>query len=375
VLALEARDVPAIAFAAAAGATPPGGQAQVLAYNSSGAVVGTIDQPFPGFSGEVRVAVGDVNRDGSNDVIVAPGVGFGPVVRVFDGAALEGGIQRSLRDFFVFAETFTGGVYVASGDLNNDGFDDIVAGPGSGAPPIVNAFDGGSGAQLLSFFAFPVNPANGQQFTGGVRVAVSDVGGDNGDTPGGQGHEEIICGAGPGGAAHVTVWEYDNQFFEPDRFVSFFAYEDGFTGGVYVGGGRFTNNKDVDGFVYSDIVTGPGEGGGPLMRVWSTDDATDRDNYIMIMTRQQVIYDANLRNGLRVGSVKSITTSGLPSGSNGLEPILTSPGFGGPALNGLVLFTTDTAEPPPVSEFTKVGILNTFTTYDPTFLGGVFVGG
>ncbi len=388
-LALEAREVPAITYAVAAGATPPGGQAQVLAYDASGAIVGSIDQPFPGFSGEVRVAIGDVNNDGFNDVVVAPGPGYGPVVRVFDGAALEGGIQRSLRDFYAFAETFTGGVYVACGLVTHpvgvdapDPFADIIVGPGSGAPPIVNGFDGETGAQFVSFFAFPVNPENGLQFTGGVRVAVADVGGDNGGiTPGGQGHEEIICGAGPGGNSHVTVWEYDNEFFDPDRFISFFAYEIGFTGGVYVGGGRFTNNMDDQSFVYEDIVTGPGEGGGPLMRIWSTDDASDRDNYILILTRSQFVYDPSLRNGLRVNGVKDLlTTTAQPPGSQNLPTIITSLGVGGAPINainqaGLILYTTDTVEPPPVSELTKVGVLFNFATFDPTFLGGVYVGG
>ena len=82
---------------------------------------------------------------------------------------------------------FTGGVFVAAGDVNGDGCADIVTGAGAGGGPHVRVFDGRTGTETHGFFAFA--PA----FTGGVRVAAGDVNGD--------GHAEIIIGAGPGGAA------------------------------------------------------------------------------------------------------------------------------------------------------------------------------
>src|SRR6185295_12251221 len=74
-----------------------------LAYDSS-------------FRGGVRVATGDVNGDGIPDIITAPGAGGGPHVKVFDGAT--GRLEIS---FMAYAPTFTGGVYVAAGDVNGDG--------------------------------------------------------------------------------------------------------------------------------------------------------------------------------------------------------------------------------------------------------------
>lgn len=68
---------------------------------------------------------------------------------------------------FAYNAAFTGGVFVAAGDLNGDqeGLADIVTGAEKGGGPHVKVFGAGNGANLLgSFFAYA------PQFTGGVRV-------------------------------------------------------------------------------------------------------------------------------------------------------------------------------------------------------------
>ena len=64
---------------------------------------------------------------------------------------------------------------------------------GAGGAPHVKMFDGRTGAETHGFFAFAPS------FSGGVRVAAGDVNGD--------GHAEIIVGAGPGGADEVRVFD------------------------------------------------------------------------------------------------------------------------------------------------------------------------
>ena len=66
------------------------------------------------FTGGVRVATADVNNDGTPDVIVAAGEGGGPHVRVFDGAELALGNIVDLQNFMAYDPAFTGGVYVAA---------------------------------------------------------------------------------------------------------------------------------------------------------------------------------------------------------------------------------------------------------------------
>jgi hypothetical protein len=87
-------------------------------------------------------------------------------------------------------------------------------------------------------------------FIAGVFVAAGDVDGD--------GRADIITGADAGGGPHVLA------FSGVDGHVlrSFFAYDPGFSGGVRVAAA----DLDLDGF--AEIITAPGPGSGPSLRVW-----------------------------------------------------------------------------------------------------------
>jgi hypothetical protein len=166
------------------------------------------------FQGGVRVAGGDVNGDGKADIITAPGFSGGPDVRVFSGAT-----GQLIQEFLAYAPGFLGGVYVAAGDINGDGHADIITGAGQGGGPQVSVFSGVNDALLESFFAYSVG------FTGGVRVAVvSDINSDGGP--------EIVTATGAGGAPHVEIFDG----LSLTQLDSFFAYDNRFTGGVFVGG-------------------------------------------------------------------------------------------------------------------------------------------
>jgi hypothetical protein len=76
-------------------------------------------------------------------------------VKVFDGAT-----GATVRSFFAYDPTFTGGVFVAvsssvgNSDYDRDGFADILTGPGFGGGPHVKIFSGQNLAVLTSFMAF-----------------------------------------------------------------------------------------------------------------------------------------------------------------------------------------------------------------------------
>lgn len=169
-----------------------------------------------GFTGGVRVATGDVNDDGFADVITGAGTGGGGHVKVFSGAT-----GSELSSFFAYGPSFTGGIFVGGGDVDHDGIDDIITGAGSGAGPHVKVFSGADGSELRSFFAYTPS------FTGGVRVASGDVDGD--------GFADIITGAGDAGAGHVKVFSGQTGA----ELRSFFAYGARYNGGVFVAGGTF----------------------------------------------------------------------------------------------------------------------------------------
>jgi hypothetical protein len=127
----------------------------------SGRVLETIHPFGTHYHGHgVQFALGDVDGDGTDEIVVAAGAGAAPRVRVFDGAT-----GAAVGDFFAFEPGFTGGVNVAVGDVDGDGVEDIVVGAGRGGGPDVRVFDG-HGQMSADFFAF--DPS----YRGGVTVAV-----------------------------------------------------------------------------------------------------------------------------------------------------------------------------------------------------------
>src|SRR4051794_10145643 len=85
-----------------------GGSPHVQVINPvSGATTDDVQAYEESFRGGVRTALGDVNGDGVKDMIIAPGVGGGPRIKILDGKT---GTQ--IADFFVYEPSFTGGLYV-----------------------------------------------------------------------------------------------------------------------------------------------------------------------------------------------------------------------------------------------------------------------
>ena len=203
---------PADLFAVATGAGTP---VQVKVFEANGTLRFTL-RPFDGFTGGAAVTTADVTGDGVDDIVVGAGVGAtGGHVKVFDGAS-----GAEIRSFFAF-EGFLGAVSVGTGDLTGDGLADIIVGAGAGGGPHVKAFNGATGAEIRSFFAFDT------AFRGGVSVRAGDLNGD--------GIADIVVGTGPGAGPHIKIFDGKNQ----SEIASFFAGDPAVTGGVLVEVGDF----------------------------------------------------------------------------------------------------------------------------------------
>jgi hypothetical protein len=68
---------------------------------------------------------------------------------------------QEMRSIFAYAETFTGGVSVASADINCDNINDILTGAGPGGASHVKAFAGFNLERILTLFAGDENDHNG----------------------------------------------------------------------------------------------------------------------------------------------------------------------------------------------------------------------
>jgi len=100
-----------------------------------------------GSAGGVRVAAADFNTDGVLDSVVGTGPGGPTHVRVLDGKT-----KTELFAIDPFEASFTGGVFVAAGDLNGDSVPDLVITPDEGGGPRARVFSGKGLAPLADFF-------------------------------------------------------------------------------------------------------------------------------------------------------------------------------------------------------------------------------
>ena len=176
----------------------------VRAFNYDGASLGALAKinffAYGTLKWGVNVTAGDVDADGYHELLTGPGPGavFRPQVRGFD---YDGASVAPLAKINFFPYLLYYGVNLAGGDVDGDGFDEIATAPGAG--PInnqqVRGFDY-DGATVAGIPSYDVTPPGGFQYGG--RVALGDVGGDGGA-------ELVTAPSAPAAPATVRLYSFD----------------------------------------------------------------------------------------------------------------------------------------------------------------------
>ncbi|MBT3539003.1 hypothetical protein HOF40_05095 [Candidatus Parcubacteria bacterium] len=153
--------------------------------------------PYGGrYTGNLVLAVGDLNGDRKMEIYVAPTEGHAEPIRVYTRYG-----RKMRKDFYPFGTGYTGGYTMAIGDTD----------------PVINSnqlFIGSlSGRPVVSVFSYRFDQlykwdAFESWFTGGVYVAAGDVDGD--------GIDEVVTGKGVGGKPLVKIFDITGKLKYPE---------------------------------------------------------------------------------------------------------------------------------------------------------------
>jgi subtilisin family serine protease len=350
---------------------------EVKVYSQRGKLVNTIQPYDAGFTGGVRVATGDINGDGIPDIITAAGPGGGPHLKVFDAKT-----GTTFGGFFSADPSFSGGLNIATGDVNGDGRADIIVGTDTGGGPRVTVFsynlETGGFDNIADFFAYSLD------FNKGVRVAAGDLDGD--------GKADIFTAPGTGGGPHVKVFSgadlVAGSYLSPIR--SFFAGDPSDSRGLFISAGHVSSKTATD------IIVSTGSTSSPTVRVY--DGNTLELNEAILPPKGQggpvglVVdqYDDLSRAKLTYyfpdnilppatpikelpNSAELVKPAQLNGYSQGVRVVMAD--YNGDGISDFV-FASGPSDTPRVSIVnSKTGVLyKTFMAFPTTFYGGVFVG-
>ena len=261
------------------------------------------------FSGGVRVATGDIDGDGQEEIVTVPASNGGSHVRIFD-------ITGAVKSQFFTLKNYYRGLNVTTCDLDGDRVSDIIVTPNGGTDPVVYVYDN-LGQLKHKFLAY--NKSVRQE----VKVVCGDIDGD--------GDNEIITSLGSGGSPLVRIFSPNG-----DLELQWYAFLEKFKGGINIAVGDVNNDGRAE------IIASIAGGASPYVRVF---------DYFGFLQTQFLAYDRNYFNGVNL-AVNDL------NGDSQAE-IITGTGRG---------------SPPHVRIFDYLGVSQGgFFAYDRRFLGGVSV--
>jgi peptidylprolyl isomerase len=210
------------------------------------------------FRGGTRLAMANVDGLPGDEIIVGSGPGRLAEVRVFtiDGRG-EKTTLRELPNFRLrpFGDSYFGGIAVAAGEVNGDGWQDIAASKSRGYE--VSVFLSPSFGGSISPTPYRTFVPFGGDGLGGATVAFADVGtfvgGSLVDRGRSDGRAELAVASGTGRPPKVGIYDLSGEAAR--RVDSFTPFSPSLRSGVSVAAGRYDANQ------IEDVIVTSGSGG------------------------------------------------------------------------------------------------------------------
>lgn len=174
---------------------------RVMAWRDDGQPLINIYPYTASFGGSIKLAVGDLDDNGLQEIIVSPGSGYPAPIKIYSAYG-----SQLLSDWFPFGLNYKGGYSLAVGNVDaRFSGAELVIGSGTGVEPQVRVYERWQGFQFrlaTQWLAFE------KSFRGGVDVAVGNTDG--------EGLDEVVVGAGPGKAPVVRVFSGSGKQVQPE---------------------------------------------------------------------------------------------------------------------------------------------------------------
>lgn len=141
---------------------------KVTIFRGDGVLKYQFDAYDADITGGMHVALFDTNFDGVSEIVTVPATQRSGHIKVFDYTGLL------IRSWKAYSENFDGGANLTIADIDTDGVEELVVGPGVTGGPHVKVFNG-DGSLKLEFFGGALDD------NGGAHVQVLDLDQDNQD--------------------------------------------------------------------------------------------------------------------------------------------------------------------------------------------------
>ncbi|MFH0853263.1 MAG: S8 family serine peptidase [bacterium] len=283
----------------------------VRTFSAGGQNLGEIMAYPESFTGGVNIASGDVDKDGLTEFVTSPASSGGPQVRIFNS------LGQLESQFMAYSSSYRAETTLAVCDLDNDGRDEIITGTGESRAPHLRIFHA-DGSLYGQFFAYP------ESYRIGISVACGDVNGDL--------NNDIVVAPINNGGPHVRIFDGFGNLQS-----QFFAYPEYFRIGLGIAVGDVNNDGR------GEIIVAPLKNGGPHIRVFNNSGE---------LLSQFFAFAEFFKGGVRVSSDDV--------DQDGIDDIIVGAGVGGG---------------PHIRIFQADGqLINQFYSFDLSFRGGINVG-